>query len=53
MHLPTPDEVLESLQLPADAWEVLVNAEHERVQTAPDGQNVTRTDNALKLRRLR
>jgi hypothetical protein len=44
--------VLESLRLPQDAWEVLHSGEHERVQTAPDGTTVTRTDNALKLRRL-
>ncbi|MBO2457059.1 MFS transporter [Actinomadura violacea] len=52
MHLPTPDEVLESLRLPQDAWEVQHSGEHERVQTAPDGETVTRMDNALKLRRL-
>jgi SAM-dependent methyltransferase/MFS family permease len=52
VHLPTPDEVLESLRLPQDAWEVLHSGEHERVQTAPDGRTITRTDNALKLRRL-
>ncbi|WP_433154858.1 class I SAM-dependent methyltransferase [Actinomadura nitritigenes] len=52
MHLPTPEEVLASLRLPQDAWEVLHSGEHERVQTAPDSRTVTRTDNALKLRRL-
>ncbi|MEV0668336.1 MFS transporter [Actinomadura luteofluorescens] len=51
VHLPTPDEVLESLALPDGEWEVLRSDEHERVQTAPDGRTMTRTDNALKLRR--
>ncbi|TDD73399.1 class I SAM-dependent methyltransferase [Actinomadura darangshiensis] len=51
VHLPTPEEVLESLGLPAGEWETLRSDEHERVQTAPDGKTMTRTDNALKLRR--
>ncbi|WP_207394025.1 MFS transporter [Actinomadura formosensis] len=51
VHLPTPDEVLKSLGLPDGAWEVLLSDEHERLQTAPDGRTMTRTDNALKLRR--
>ncbi|MFJ2175011.1 SAM-dependent methyltransferase [Streptomyces sp. NPDC087851] len=53
VHLPTPEEVLASLELPEGRWEVLLSAEHERLQTAPDGEQVTRTDNALKLRRSR
>ncbi|MGW8376944.1 class I SAM-dependent methyltransferase [Streptomyces sp. ODS28] len=52
VHLPTPDEVLESLRLPEGAWEVLHRDEHQRVQTGPDGEEKTRTDNTLKLRRL-
>ncbi|MFA1543671.1 MFS transporter [Actinomadura monticuli] len=52
VHLPTPDEVLESLELPDGAWRVLVSEEHERLQTAPDGRTMTRTDNTLKIRRL-
>ncbi|GAA2166766.1 class I SAM-dependent methyltransferase [Actinomadura napierensis] len=52
LHLPTPDEVLESLQLPEGKWQVLLSGEHERVQTGPDGRSHTRIDNALKLRRL-
>jgi SAM-dependent methyltransferase len=52
VHLPTPQEVLDDLDLPEGEWEVLVAEEHERTQTAPDGQTVTRTDNTLKLRRL-
>ena len=52
LHLPTTDEVLESLELPDGQWEVLLSAEHERIQTTPDGTPGTRTDNALKVRRL-
>ncbi|MFG2567547.1 FAD-dependent oxidoreductase [Streptomyces sp. NPDC048567] len=51
MKLPTPDEVLASLELPEGEWEVLVSEEHERVQNDPDGNPTTRTDNALKVRR--
>ncbi|WUI03211.1 MFS transporter [Spirillospora sp. NBC_00431] len=49
--LPTATEVLASLRLPDAAWEVLYSGEHERVQTAPDGRTMTRTDSALKVRR--
>lgn len=52
VHLPTPEEVLAGLELPEGQWEVLLCEEHERIQTAPDGQPGTRTDNALKVRRL-
>ncbi|NEA29543.1 class I SAM-dependent methyltransferase, partial [Actinomadura bangladeshensis] len=51
VHLPTADEVLASLGLPDGAWEVLLSAENERLQTAPDGTTMTRVDNALKIRR--
>ncbi|WP_405939023.1 NAD(P)/FAD-dependent oxidoreductase [Streptomyces sp. NBC_00726] len=51
MKLPTPDEVLAALELPAGEWEVLLSGEHERVQNDPDGNPTTRTDNALKVRR--
>ncbi|MEU1495789.1 class I SAM-dependent methyltransferase [Streptomyces sp. NPDC005776] len=51
VELPTTDEVLVSLELPEGEWDVLVSAEHERVQNDPDGNPTTRTDNALKLRR--
>ncbi|TXS38354.1 SAM-dependent methyltransferase [Streptomyces sp. OR43] len=51
MELPTTDEVLAALELPEGAWDVLLSAEHERVQHGPDGTPVTRTDNALKVRR--
>ncbi|NKZ08438.1 class I SAM-dependent methyltransferase [Actinomadura latina] len=52
VHLPSAEEVLKSLGLPDGEWEVLRSGEHERVQTAPDGRTMTRTDNALKIRRL-
>ncbi|WP_405607154.1 class I SAM-dependent methyltransferase [Streptomyces sp. NBC_01508] len=51
VSLPTPAEVLDSLELPDGEWEVLLSDEHERIQTRPDGQPGTRTDNALKIRR--
>ncbi|MEU1625415.1 class I SAM-dependent methyltransferase [Streptomyces sp. NPDC020096] len=52
VSLPTPDEVIEALQLPEGQWEVLLKEEHERVQTGPDGQLITRTDGSVKIRRL-
>jgi SAM-dependent methyltransferase len=51
VHLPTPQEVLEDLDLPDEEWEVLVCEEHERIQNDPSGRPITRTDNALKVRR--
>jgi SAM-dependent methyltransferase len=53
VHLPTPDEVVASLELTEGEWEVLVAEEHERIQNGPDGQPGTRTDNTVKVRRLR
>ncbi|MCQ4040944.1 SAM-dependent methyltransferase [Streptantibioticus rubrisoli] len=50
--LPTPEEVIEALHLPDGQWEVLLSEEHERIQTLPDGQSITRTDNTVKIRRL-
>ncbi|MFI6145614.1 class I SAM-dependent methyltransferase [Streptomyces sp. NPDC051109] len=52
VHFPTPDEVVAQLELPDGAWEVLLAEEHERVQNLPDGTPGTRTDNAVKVRRL-
>ncbi|WP_042409402.1 SAM-dependent methyltransferase [Streptacidiphilus carbonis] len=52
VHLPSPEEVLAALALPADKWETLVCEEHENIRTAPDGTVVGHTDNTLKLRRL-
>jgi SAM-dependent methyltransferase len=51
LHLPSAQEVLESLALPEDEWDVLLAAEHDRVQHAPDGETHHRRDNALKVRR--
>ncbi|HZE34083.1 MAG TPA: class I SAM-dependent methyltransferase [Actinoallomurus sp.] len=51
VHLPTPHEVLEDLDLPDEEWEVLVCEEHERIQNDPSGRPMTRTDNTLKVRR--
>jgi len=50
-ELPTPDEVLASLELDAEEWDVLTNALVERPFTAHDGSAVTITDAVLKLRR--
>ncbi len=52
IRLPTADEVIEALNLQDGKWEVLLKEEHERVQTMPDGETITRTDNTVKLRRL-
>jgi SAM-dependent methyltransferase len=52
VHFPTPEEVLEALDLPDERWEVLLSEEHQRSQTGPDGLPATRTDNTLKVRRL-
>ncbi|MFG1703042.1 FAD-dependent oxidoreductase [Nonomuraea sp. M3C6] len=52
VHFPTPQEVLDALELPEEEWEVQLSEEYERTQTAPDGTPGTRTDNVLKLRRL-
>jgi len=46
-ELPTPDQVLESLQLPDGEWEVLTNDLVER----PDARLGTTVDGILKLRR--
>lgn len=51
-QLPTPQEVLASLELPEDQWEVQLCEEHERQQTGPDGQAGTHTDNVVRVRRL-
>ncbi|MFD3540934.1 SAM-dependent methyltransferase [Streptomyces sp. NPDC058662] len=50
--LPSPQEVLEQLELPAGAWEVLLAEEHEQPVKAPDGSAGTRPDNVVKVRRL-
>ncbi|MFJ4876450.1 SAM-dependent methyltransferase [Streptomyces sp. NPDC088745] len=51
VHLPSPQEVVESLRLDEDAWEILICAEHDRVQLTPDGEEATRTDSTVLARR--
>jgi SAM-dependent methyltransferase len=50
VHFPTPDEVIAALDLD-DSWEVLTRAVHPREQTGPEGDQITRTDATVKLRR--
>jgi SAM-dependent methyltransferase len=50
LHFPTPDEVINALAL-GDDWEVLTATVHPREQKGPDGDNHTRTDSTVKLRR--
>ncbi|MEU5805511.1 class I SAM-dependent methyltransferase [Streptomyces sp. NPDC047718] len=52
MHFPTPGEVLDQLELPEGAWEVLRVEEYVREQCSPDGRTGTRADNTVKVRRL-
>ncbi|SDK29572.1 FAD-dependent oxidoreductase [Nonomuraea jiangxiensis] len=52
VHFPTPQDVLDALELPEGEWEVQLSEEYERTQNAPDGAPGTRNDNVLKLRRL-
>ncbi|MFC4120854.1 bifunctional NAD(P)/FAD-dependent oxidoreductase/class I SAM-dependent methyltransferase [Nonomuraea zeae] len=51
VHFPTPQEVLDALELPEGEWEVLRAEEFERTYVDPDGREGTRPDNVLKLRR--
>ena len=51
IHFPAPDEVIDSLALPAGEWETLVSREHERTQVMRDGVLITRRDSTVKLRR--
>ncbi|MET0415157.1 MAG: class I SAM-dependent methyltransferase [Actinoplanes sp.] len=50
VHFASTDEVIAALDLD-DTWEVLVQREHPRQQTGPDGEQHTRTDSTIKLRR--
>lgn len=52
VEFPAPGGVVAQLELEAGAWEVLLAEEHVRVQNRPDGRPGTRTDNAVKVRRL-
>lgn len=51
LTLPTPGEVLRSLDLPDGQWRVLVSEEYEQIHTAQDGRQLHRTNNTLKLAR--
>ncbi|GAB2853581.1 class I SAM-dependent methyltransferase [Actinocorallia aurea] len=52
VHFPTPDEIVADLRLPAEGWEVLQAAEHEKEVFRPDGERATRRDNTVLVRRL-
>jgi SAM-dependent methyltransferase len=51
LDLPGPAEVVASLGLPEDEWEVLVTEEFSRTRAMPDGEEFTHVDNAVKVRR--
>ncbi|MEV0321044.1 class I SAM-dependent methyltransferase [Streptomyces sp. NPDC050658] len=51
VHFPTPQEILDSLELPAGEWDVLVSDSYEHHLTAPDGRPSVRTNNTLAVRR--
>jgi SAM-dependent methyltransferase len=50
IHFPAPDEVIASLEL-EDGWTVLTRATHPRRQKDQDGNDVTRVDATVTLRR--
>jgi hypothetical protein len=50
-HFPTPQEVLDALELPVGEWEVLRAEEFERGYVGLDGREGVRSDNVLTLRR--
>lgn len=51
MHFPTPRDVLASLELPSDTWQVERAEAFERTQKGPDGRPGLRNDNVLRVRR--
>ncbi|MEU8324536.1 FAD-dependent oxidoreductase [Nonomuraea sp. NPDC048881] len=51
VELPTPQQVLDALELAEGEWEVLRAEEFERAQTAPGGAPAVRVDNVLRIRR--
>ncbi|MEU6313876.1 class I SAM-dependent methyltransferase [Streptomyces sp. NPDC047014] len=51
IHFPTPQEVLEQLELPEGGWQVLTAAEIVQPMTDPEGRPATRPDNVLTVRR--
>jgi 2-polyprenyl-3-methyl-5-hydroxy-6-metoxy-1,4-benzoquinol methylase len=50
LHLPTPEEVIASLELGA-GWQVLTSSTHPREQKDQDGNDIIRVDATVKLRR--
>jgi thioredoxin reductase/SAM-dependent methyltransferase len=53
VHFPTTREVYESLEPAEGEWEILTEEEFDRPHTGHGGEQGTRRDNVLKLRRLR
>ncbi|MEV6912052.1 class I SAM-dependent methyltransferase [Amycolatopsis sp. NPDC051071] len=51
IHFPTPAEVLEALALPEDEWTVELQDLVTRDFPGPEGQEGTRSDNVLRVRR--
>jgi len=49
--LPSPQEVVASLRLPDEEWELLRLDEHKRSRVLPDGRTIHHVDNTVKLRR--
>ncbi|MCP3803048.1 hypothetical protein NLX83_27610 [Allokutzneria sp. A3M-2-11 16] len=50
-HFPTTGELLASLGLPPEGWEVELEDLVERSLPGPEGQEGTRSDSVLRLRR--
>jgi SAM-dependent methyltransferase len=50
--LPTPDEVVASLELPPDEWAVVISESRAREATGPDGKPLTLDDAIVLMRRL-
>ena len=52
LSFPEPGDLLTSLQLPPERWQVLRCEKHDRVQNGPDGVPAHRTDSTIKARHL-
>jgi hypothetical protein len=52
VHLPTPDDVLASLDLPSDRWKVELAECRERPATGPNGETGTLVDSVVAARRI-
>lgn len=48
---PSTAEVIAGLELAPGEWETLLEEEHDRIQTGPDGRPAHRVDSTIKLRR--